>query len=67
MAHSNYVKRKQHRLSLGTMYGLVVVLLFYRALRSEIMCESVKFADVKQPLLQIYNDKPVLSTAFFRE
>lgn len=28
MAHSNYVKRKQHRLSLGTMYGLVAVLLF---------------------------------------
>ena len=37
MAHSNFVKRKQLRSSLEIMYGLVAVLLFYRALRSEIM------------------------------
>ena len=35
--HLNFVKHKQHQLSLEIMYGLVAELLFYRALPSGIM------------------------------
>ena len=36
-AHLNFVKHKQHQLSLEIMYGLVAGLLFYQELLSEIM------------------------------
>ena len=35
--HLNFVKHKQHQLSLEIMYGLVAGLLFYQELLSEIM------------------------------